>query len=293
MPDVVPYTNKYPEDVYAPNILLVGSTGTGKTYSIRTMVNAGLEVFVQFLEPGFREVIGDISCEQGLHWNYIPTAAESWQTLRDSAKKLNTMSFKMLADMTDINRSKYQQWFQMIDNMNNFHCQRCNKYFGDVDTWGPDRAIVNDGLTGLSQIAMALIVGNKPAKNLSDWGTSQDNLEVYLRKMVSTTRCWYVQMAHPERETDEVLGITSIMVSTIGRKLPPKVPLFFSDAIQTTRILGTDGKPAWRWSTVTPNMDLKARNVPWDMNMEQNFQPIIEQFFLKNGLELPTRAAAK
>lgn len=287
MTDIVPYTNPYPEDVLAPSILLLGPTATGKTHSLHTLVDSGIETFVQFLEPGFREVVGDISCEQGLHWNYIAPAASSWNMLLDSAKKINTMSYKTLADMTDINRQKYQQWFQIVNNMNNFHCQRCNKDFGDVEIWGPNRAIAIDGLTGLSQMAMALVVGNKPAKSPSDWGVAQDNLEAFVRKMTSSTRCWFVMMAHIERELEENTGVSQIMVSTLGRKLPPKIPFFFSDVINTKRVLGTGGKPVWKWSTLTPNTDLKARNVDWSDDMDPDFKPYVEKFFRKNGLELP------
>ena len=285
--DTVPYTNRYPEDVAAPSILLLGPTATGKTHSIRTLVDAGVETFIQFLEPGFREVVGDISCEQGLHWSYIAPAAASWDMLLDSAKKINTMSYKTLADMTDINRQKYQQWFQIVGNMNNFHCDRCGKDFGDVETWGPDRAISIDGLTGLSQMAMALVVGNKPAKSPSDWGVAQDNLEAFTRKMTSSTRCWFIMMAHIERELEENTGVSQIMVSTLGRKLPPKIPFFFSDVINTKRVLGTGGKPVWKWSTLTPNTDLKARNVGWSDDINPDFKPVVETFFRKNGLELP------
>jgi predicted ATPase len=38
--------------------MLLGASGSGKTYSIRTLLDAGLEVFVLFTEPGM-EVLAD------------------------------------------------------------------------------------------------------------------------------------------------------------------------------------------------------------------------------------------
>ena len=34
------------------NSIIMGPSGTGKTYSISTLVSTGLEVFCLFLEPG-------------------------------------------------------------------------------------------------------------------------------------------------------------------------------------------------------------------------------------------------
>ena len=34
------------------NVLLMGPSGTGKTYSIKSLVETGLETFALFLEPG-------------------------------------------------------------------------------------------------------------------------------------------------------------------------------------------------------------------------------------------------
>jgi hypothetical protein len=41
----------------------MGASGTGKTHSIRTLVDAGLEVFVLFTEPGM-EVLADVPADK-------------------------------------------------------------------------------------------------------------------------------------------------------------------------------------------------------------------------------------
>jgi hypothetical protein len=118
---------------------------------------------------------------------------------------------------------------------------------------------------------MNLVVGSKPVKSMADWGMSMDNLERFITKLTTDVFCPVVLTAHQERETDEVTGGTSIMASTLGKKLAPKIPRFFSDVINTKR----DGQK-FTWSTMTFGMDLKARNLPIADNIEPSFKPIIE-----------------
>jgi AAA+ superfamily predicted ATPase len=40
------------------NILIMGPSGTGKTYSIKSLAATGLETFALFLEPGLETLIG-------------------------------------------------------------------------------------------------------------------------------------------------------------------------------------------------------------------------------------------
>jgi DNA replication protein DnaC len=40
------------------NVLLMGPAGTGKTHSIGTLVDAGVEVFYLGLEPGLESLLG-------------------------------------------------------------------------------------------------------------------------------------------------------------------------------------------------------------------------------------------
>jgi hypothetical protein len=76
-----------------------------------------------------------------------------------------------------------------------------------------------------------------------------------------------------ERETDEVTGGISLMASTLGRKLAPRLPRFFSDVIHAKR----EGEK-FSWSTATFNVDLKARNVPISETIPPSFVPLIEKW---------------
>lgn len=248
--------------------LLVGATGTGKTTAIRTLVEAGLEVFVIFTEPGM-EVLADIPADK-LHWKYIPPAAASWDDMLDSAKKINTMSFKSLADLSDINKSKYREFWDLLTTLSNFKCDRTGQTYGDVSTWDQSRVLVVDSLSGLNIMAMNMVTGSKPVKSMADWGVAIDNLERLLIKLCVDTMCHFVLTAHLEKETDEMTGGTSLMAATLGRKLAPKLPRFFSDVIHVKRE-GTQ----FLWSTASMNVDLKARNLPLSDKLQPSFGPVI------------------
>lgn len=260
-----------PLAVPGPKVMLVGGTGTGKTHSIRTLVEQGLEVFVLFTEPGM-EVLADIPADK-LHWHYLPPASPDWADMIDSASKINTMSLKLLSGLDDINKRKYAGFLDMLRCLANFTCDRTGQSYGPVDAFGAGRALVIDSLSGVNILAMNLVTGSKPVKSMADWGMAMDNLERFITKLTTDIPCPVVLIAHQERETDEVTGGTTIMASTLGKKLAPKIPRFFSDVIQVKR----DGAK-FSWSTMTLNMDLKSRNLPLADNLQPTFEPIIKEW---------------
>lgn len=249
--------------------LLLGGSGAGKTHSIRTLVEAGLEVFVLFTEPGM-EVLADLPPEK-LHWHYIPPASPDWKDMIDSARKINTLSFKQLAEMSDINKGKYSDFLQVLTALSDFPCDRTGLKYGGVDTWDGNRVIVVDSLSGISIMAMNLVTGSKPVKSMADWGVAMDNLERLIMRLCVDTKCHFVLLSHQEREVDEITGGTQVTVSTLGKKLAPKIPRFFSDVIHVKR----EGAK-FSWSTATHNTDLKSRTLPIADNLPPTFAPIIE-----------------
>lgn len=257
--------------------MLVGGVGSGKTHAIRTLIDAGITPFVLFTEPGMR-TISDLPKEK-LHWAYIPAATSEWDTMIDSAKKINTMSYKSLAGLTDINKRKYSQFLEILGCLHDFKCDRTGESFGDVSSWGADRAIVVDSLSGLNRMAMDLVVGSKPTKAMSDWGVAMDNLERLIDKLCYDTRCHFVLTAHLEREQDEVSGAIRNMPSTLGRKLAPRLPRNFDDVVLCDH---KNGK--FFWSTMSNNTDLKARNLTMSENLPPSFVPLIQSWVKAGGV---------
>lgn len=265
------------------NVLLMGASGAGKTYSIRTLIPLGITPFCVFTEPGF-EVLGDIPAEK-LHWHYIPPADTPWEAMIDSATKINTLSFESLSKVGDISKKSYQQFIELLRTLNNFVCDRDGKSYGDVCKWGPDRALVLDSLSGVNIMAMNLVVGSKPVKHQGDWGIAMDNLERLVQKLCTDTKAHFILIAHSERETDEVMGGSKIMAATLGRKLAPRLPRFFSDVV-----LADKQGAKFTWSTAAVGADLKARNLPIADGLPPDFAQIITSWQKQGGTILKPAA---
>lgn len=257
-------------------VCLAGAVGTGKTHAIRTLVDAGYEVFVIFTENG-QGILGDIPDDK-LHWNYVKPASEDWSLMKDSANKINTLDFRALTSMPGFNRNKYNQWIQVLEQCANFTCQRTGEAFGNVGEWGTDRVLVIDSLSGLNIMAMNLVTGSKPVKDQKDWGMAMDNLERFIVKLCTDLWCNVVLTAHLEREVDQVTGATKLMLSTLGKKLPPLLPRYF-DEIVMTKTSGED----FYWSTTEGMVDLKNRYLPRSSKLPPAFSLIREGWEKKGG----------
>lgn len=264
--------------VPGPKVILQGEPGHGKTHAIRTLVEAGLNVFVAFTEPGI-EVLADqrkgklYTCEQGLHWNYIPPVTAGWSAMQNIADLMNKFDFKALANMAPSNRDQFRQFYDFIGLMANLTCQRCKKQFGPADKLQPyDKwAIVQDSLSSLSIMALNVLIGTKPGIHEGEWGVAMLNLERLINKFAYDIKCMMVLTAHIEPEPGGLGGMAENMVATLGKKLAPKIPRPFSDVIHAYR----ENDQFW-WSTVTPQMKLKTRNLPLSNKIPPTFLPIVK-----------------
>jgi hypothetical protein len=263
-------------------ILLMGPSGTGKTYFIGQLIEAGFKVRALFVEPGM-ESVGQYFQDKkkplpdNYDPHYIAPAATPWAALISSAKSLNTLDQKALANMTDPNKSKYNEFIEVLTTLSNFKSDHTGEILGAADSWGTDTFLVLDSLSGISTAAMNLVVGGKPVKSQADWGMAMDTIERFITKLTTDLRCHVLLISHIEREGDEISGGSTVGVSTLGKKLAPKIPRFFSDVILTQRT-GTE----FTWSTAATGVDTKARNVPISEKIPPNLNIIIESW-KKNG----------
>jgi hypothetical protein len=264
------------------NILLMGPAGTGKTHSIGTLVDEGVEVFYLALESGMESLLGywkDRGKEipANLHWHKLVAPTASFTDMIQNAKNINMLNLDSLAKMTDPNKSKHNQFVSLLEALNNFPDDRTGEKYGPVNEWDQTKCLVVDGATGISQCAMALVVGGKAVRNQSDWGIAQDQVEKITRMLCDNCPCHFVLLAHVERETDAVLGGVKLMVSTLGKALAPKLPAMFSDVILASR-----SADKWLWDTASAMADVKTRNLPIRSDNPPTFKPILEKWISRN-----------
>lgn len=226
-------------------ILIQGKSGSGKTTTfVEILKNTDLEVFLLFTEPAIatvKKAIREHALTEAqlkrLHWASCHAGQVGFKSLQDRAKKINTLSFQSLASLGDIDKQKYDQFYQLLGILSDYTDQN-GTHFGSVDTWDNQRVLFLDSLSGLNIMAMDLVAGGKPAKNVSDWGIAQDNLRRLIQQLTMGCQCWMVLTAHVEQERDEVTGRIELMPATLGRKLAPEIPFFFDEVV----FAYTDGK---------------------------------------------------
>lgn len=261
-----------------PSVLLMGAPGAGKTWSIITLLQAGLEVFCIFTDAGGYESLVD-ACEQNsvdmskLHWHYVPIATASWGELIDMGKKINAMGYEDLSKIkSGVSKAGFgKQFFELLDCLSNFKDDRTGETFGPVDQWGPERCLVVDSFSGVNKIIWNMTVGAKPAAHQGEWGVAMNAEEHLLDKLTGALNCFFVLTAHVEREVDEAAGTTKLMVGALGRKLAPKIPRNFSEVI-----FAYHEGDSFHWSTATINVDTKNRALPISSKLDPDFRPIVE-----------------
>ena len=256
----------------APKVLLLGEIGSGKTRSIRTLVEAGIEVFFIATEPGFETLLGDIPPDK-LHWTYVQAYASSMSSLMATAKLVQQYDTEQIKKMPGVNRQKYNQWFDLLNACNNFVDARTGTAYGDVFELKPHQALVIDSLSGINNMAVNLLAGDKPCMSWPEYDACQFNIRQFVNTLTQGLKCWFVLTAHIERETDPATGLTRLMASTVGKALAPQLPKFFSEVILCKKRLVGD-KLEWVWDNIDPDARLKFRNLPPAPNHRPDFKTI-------------------
>lgn len=260
--------------------LLEGPAGTGKTYALGSMADAGVELFVMFVEESGVESLLRYWIDRGhkvppnVHWHVLPRIEQSFEVLQKGAEDVANYSIEALHKMPDNQRAKHNSFIKLLAACRDFPDDRTGKKFGNVASWGPDRCFVIDALTGVGNVAFSMVTGNKPVKSLTEWMVAQDQVERFIRQCCGCN-CHFILIAHIEREVDQVFGGTRITVATLGKALPPKIPRMFNDVILTQRA-GSE----FTWSTASAQADVKASNLPISEKITPGFGQIIDKWKL-------------
>lgn len=260
------------------NVLLMGETGTGKTYSIKSLADTGLEVFYFALEPGLETLIGAYidkgeKLPSNLHWHYLQPKTQGFSQLQQIADQIGKFDLAGLTKIKDINRSKNNQMYEVFGLMNDFIDQKDGSKHGCVDTWGTDRVVVLDGLSALSRIAMEMVIGTKPVRDKPDYGIAQNNLMGLIHKLTSGCNCHFVLIAHVNREVDEIMGGAKLFPNTIGKAILSDIQQPFSDTILTIREVDK-----FYWDTANSQASLKTRNLPIRSKLDPDFGAIYSKW---------------
>lgn len=271
-------------NIQPPAVLLMGGSGSGKTSALTTFLPKGIETFVLITEPGGAESLVDFCAEKKypidkLHWASALPITQGWKGLTDMVGKISGLDFEALAKIKsgigkEDTRAAAMSFLNLLAD---FKCERTGQSYGDVTSWGPERAFCVDSLSGLSQIAWALTVGHKPTAHMGEWSIAMNFVSDLIMKLTSDRKCFFVLTSHVEKEMNELTGVNQVMVSTLGKKLAPKLPRFFSEVVYAKRNL-VGSAVSFSWSTIDTTAELKNRGLPISTSLPPDFGPLVDRF---------------
>ena len=115
--------------------------------------------------------------------------------------------------------------------------------------------------------------------SMNEYGIAQNGIFQLIFKLTNHCKCHFVLLAHLVKETDQLTGGSKLMMMSLGEKLTPKIPLWFSDVILTVR----EGAK-FSWDTANALADLKTRNLPIQAGLQPDFRAIIDKWKKRNTL---------
>lgn len=260
----------------APKVLLMGAPGSGKTWSIHTLLKAGIEVFVLITEPNSLESLL-LACQktgtptEKLHWAVVSPQTAGWDALSSLAKQVNSLDYEGVTKLKDVNKRDSKQLYAILENLQNFRDDRTNLFFGDVTSWDDSRALVIDSLSGLNTICVQATVGLKPTMAPGEWNICMNVEETLINKLTSDMKAYFILIAHIDRNQNEASLQTVVTPAAIGAKLGPRIGRFFSEVVLAKRT-GTE----FVWSTSEAMTDTKQRTLPISNAIPPSFLPLIE-----------------
>lgn len=275
------------QQLAGPKILLEGPSGTGKTYSLGTMVDWATrqtpprDTFIVFTENGLETLLGywadrNLPVPANLHWHIARTPSLSLTSLLDGAKKSGSLTYEALTKAVDGNRAANNPWEKFLTIFSDFPDDRTGKKFGDITTWGNDRILMNDSLSETAIACFKMVTGNKPTAAPPEYLVAQNNLLNWLRFMTQSLSCTFVITAHVQRQMNEVAGTLQLMTKAIGKAMGDEIPQLFSETIYTVRNGGE-----WYWDTASPNVDTKTRYLPISSKIKPDFALIMDKWLAR------------
>lgn len=267
-----------------PSVILEGAPGSGKTWSLATFVDAGVDVFVIGTEPNAADSLLDsVRARNGdvrkVHFHAVTPTPTGWEELEDVARSVQSMSFEQLAGMkSGIAKAKMTKWADLLRGCRDFTDDLDgDRSYGNVSTWGDDRALVIDSLSGLNTMARQTTVGLKPNMAQGEWGTAMELEASFLRKLTGDRGAFLVLVSHLDRNVDEATQAVKLMPAALGNKLAPQIMKDFSEIVYTKRLVDAkSGGVRYVWCTVDAMADLKARALPALAEMPPSFVPLVE-----------------
>jgi hypothetical protein len=211
-------------------------------------------------------------------WHSLVARGPSWTAMADYADKVNTMSMEGLAKIQDPARNEYSQAIEMFKTLSNFIDDRTGECLGEVDKWGPGRALCIDHLTITNYLFLGLVTGGRSIRSIPEWGVAMEQQMMFLRNLCQL-QCSVVVLTHIAPEREESTGNILRYPLALGTKNAPQIPALFDEALHSVR-RGDE----FFWSNVTTGMAVKKRILPFSDKLLPTFVTVFDEWKARGGV---------
>lgn len=273
------------ETVKGFRILLISDSGEGKSYSLASLLEAGLKVYGIYTEHSIAGTLKAIQDRQiptsNFFYQIITPTSGSWSELKFAAQNIATKSMADLQTLVTPRTAFAQHYFKLLEAGNNFQDQHGDQH-GDLTALSHDSVVFIDSWSGVNNIVKKLVVGSKPLLTQPDWGAAQNTTLDYLMAFTSGLKCHFVLTCHIQRQFDEVRGSIMMQPNVLGRAIAPEIPREFDEVVRCHR----DGHEYY-WSTGDKDIVLKNRLLPMGQKLQPSFVPVYQAWKAQQLKESP------
>lgn len=261
-----------------PKVILMGASGSWKSSALQSLPALGITPYVVATEQNFIQVNKKFLGSK-MHYIYMPAQPpQAPNQVVDMLKKINDLSYENLTKVVDPFKRGNNRLVDLGSTLNVFKCDCCQKIWGSPTTWNTDRAYVIDSMSGLSDMAFALVVGNKPVRAPPDYGVAQNAIRMILNIAVNM-KTHFILISHIEKEQDKNSGAYVLTIKSVGEKLGPDLPRSFSDVILAKK----DGAGKVVWDTADAFATVVGRHLPAATGLEPNFSQLMKTWIEGGG----------
>jgi hypothetical protein len=242
-------------------LLYIGNSGTGKTGSLASLVEAGYNLRVLDMDNGMAALL-----------HHLPTKYHD---------KVDSVTFrdKFVADPVKGLRLQGQPKAYVGA------LKSLNKWDDDSvpSEWGPDTILVLDSLTAFGRAAFHWAKGMNPtAKDGRQWyGTAQESIRTVLELLTDDDfHAHVIVVSHIQAVTNEDGALLYEQVSSIGKALGGDIPKYFNTMIAAGKRGSGENVKRTILTTPTHTLDLKIpaeleKTLPLETGMATIFSSLL------------------
>lgn len=226
-------------------MLLMGDSGTGKTGSLVSLVQAGYKLRILDFDGGLPILLAMIRkhCPEKLP---NVEARSLNDEFRVGKAGITFKPYAYIEATKMLDHWKYEFNGEVID-------------YGEPYTWGPDCILVIDTMTFMAEAAYnwadTMNPGAKDKRQI--YGAAQDSVEQILAIQKSDDFATNVIFISHIKYIDREDGSSKGYPTAVGSALSPNIPTYFNTTVQTKTLPGTKGGRKTLQTLSSPLVDLK------------------------------------